>query len=107
MYTNIQYLQHGKEGQVLPYSQSIKENIVLWTDPQTTSDQVHLSVDVVAIDLCPSGRSGEESSEYGHGGGLSRSIVAQQSGYLTLVHVEGKIVYSNLPSLGILETTDN
>ena len=89
---------------MLPYSQSIKENIVLWTDSQTTSDQVHLSVDVVAIDLCPSGRSGEESSEYGHGGGLSRPIMTQQSSYLTLVHVEGKIVYSNLPPLGILET---
>ena len=50
------YLQHCKELQVFPDSESVKEDIVLGTDAETVSDLVHVAPYVISIDDCCTSR---------------------------------------------------
>ena len=44
------YLESHEEAEVLLNSETIEEDIVLWTDTQTLSNLIHVSEDTVAID---------------------------------------------------------
>ena len=89
-------LEFHEEPQVLLDSESIKEDIVLWTDAKTSSDLVHPCQDAVAIDDGVPRGGRVQASEDGHGGGLAGTIVTQQGSDLVLVHVQGNVLHCHL-----------
>ena len=46
------YFEPSKELEMLQYSESVKEDIVLGTDAEALSDLVHVGPDVITIDDC-------------------------------------------------------
>ena len=77
-------------------SKAIKEHIVLGTYAEAVSNLVHLCKDVVSIDDGIPRGGCVQAGEYGHGGGLPGSIVAQEGGDVVPVHGEGNILHCHL-----------
>ena len=75
---------------------AIEEHNVLGTDAEAASDLVQLCKDAVSIDDGIPRGGCVQAGEYGHGGGLPGTIVAQEGGDVVPVHVEGNILHCHV-----------
>ena len=67
---------------------------MLRTYSQAPPDVIHVLPDIHPIDVGCSGGWLKEAHQDGHGGGLPRSVVAQEGSDLVLVEVQAQVVHS-------------
>mmetsp|Transcript_55257 Transcript_55257/g.96836 ORF Transcript_55257/g.96836 Transcript_55257/m.96836 type:complete len:268 (-) Transcript_55257:469-1272(-) len=103
-------LQLREEEDVLTNREVLEQHVVLGTHTHRLADTFHVVKNIVTVDrgavVAVGGVRADQTSQHADGGGLARTVVAQQGEDLVLVHVETQIVHRHLGAEGLAELVD-
>mmetsp|Transcript_55252 Transcript_55252/g.96811 ORF Transcript_55252/g.96811 Transcript_55252/m.96811 type:complete len:323 (-) Transcript_55252:295-1263(-) len=104
-------LQLREEEDVLTNREVLEQHVVLGTHTHRLADTFHVVKNIVTVDrgavVAVGGVRADQTSQHADGGGLARTVVAQQGEDLVLIHAEAQVVDRHLGAKGLTKLVDH